>query len=95
MALTERTLEDKIEIIGDFKQIHVRTATVIERDGQEITRTFHRHVLSPNDDVSDQSSEVQGIAAAVWTDAIREAYIESITDNEGSLGEPTANTGGQ
>ena len=74
MALTERTVEDKIEIVGDYKHIQVRTATVIERDGAEISRSFHRHVISPLDDVSSESAEVQAIAAAVHTDEVRAAY---------------------
>jgi len=74
MALTERTVEDKIEIVGDYKHIQVRTATVIERDGAEISRSFHRHVISPLDDVSYESAEVQAIAAAVHTDEVKAAY---------------------
>jgi hypothetical protein len=74
MALTERTVEDKIEIVGDYKHIQVRTATVIERDGVEISRSFHRHVISPLDDVSGESAEVQAIAAAVHTDEVKAAY---------------------
>jgi len=74
MALTERTVEDKIEIVGDYKHIQVRTATIIERDGAEISRSFHRHVISPLDDVSSESAEVQAIAAAVHTDEVRAAY---------------------
>lgn len=74
MALTERTVEDKIEIVGDYKHIQVRTATVIERDGVEISRSFHRHVISPIDDVSSESAEVQAIAAAVHTDEVKAAY---------------------
>jgi hypothetical protein len=74
MALTERTVEDKIEVVGDYKHIQVRTATVIERDGAEISRSFHRHVISPLDDVSSESTEVQAIAAAVHTDEVRAAY---------------------
>jgi hypothetical protein len=46
MALTETTVEDKIEVVGDHKHVQVRTATVIARDGTEISRSFHRHVLS-------------------------------------------------
>jgi hypothetical protein len=74
MALTERDTEDKIEIVGDYRMIQVRTATVIERDGVEISRSFHRHVCSPDADVSGESTEVQAIAAAVWTDAVKAAY---------------------
>ena len=74
MALTERTVEDRIEIVGDYKHIQVRTATIIERDGAEISRSFHRHVISPLDDVSSESAEVQAIAAAVHTDEVKAAY---------------------
>ena len=52
MALTEETVQDKIEIVGDYKHIQVRTATIIKKDGVEISRSFHRHVVSPNSDVS-------------------------------------------
>jgi hypothetical protein len=83
MALTEETVEDKIEIVGDYKAVQVRTATVIKRDGTEISRSFHRHVLHPrtktgdtwgDTDISGESTEVQGICNAVWTDAIKTAY---------------------
>lgn len=74
MALTERTVEDKIEIVGEYKMISVRTATIIERDGVEITRSFHRHTLAPNEDISEQSAEVQAICNAVWTQDIKNAY---------------------
>ena len=77
MALTEETLEDKIEIVGEFKHIQVRTATVIKKDGVEISRSFHRHVVSPDisaDDLKKESADVQGIAAQVHTDAVKTAY---------------------
>jgi len=74
MALTERTVEDKIEIVGTFKHVQVRTATIIERDGVEISRNYHRHVISPADDASGQSPEVQAVVAAVHTDAVKAAY---------------------
>ena len=74
MALTEETVQDKIEIVGDFKHIQVRTAAVIKRDGVEISRSFSRHVVAPDADVSGESAEVQAISAAVHTDAVKEAY---------------------
>ena len=87
MALTKETIEDKIEIVGDYKTIQVRTATVIKEDGVELSRSFHRHAVEcvssvKNDDdswthtdtdVSGESTEVQGIASAVWTDAVKTA----------------------
>ena len=74
MALTEETVEDKIEIVGDYKHVQVRTATIIKRDGVEISRSFSRHVVAPTDDISGESAEVQAICAAVHTDAIKAAY---------------------
>ena len=74
MALTEETVQDKIEIVGEHKFIQVRTATIIERDGVEISRSFHRHVIAPDADVSGESAEVQAIAATVHTDEIKAAY---------------------
>ena len=74
MALTEETIQDKIEIVGEFKHVQVRTATVIKKDGKEISRSFHRHVVAPNADISGESAEVQAICNAVHTDAIKTAY---------------------
>jgi phage host-nuclease inhibitor protein Gam len=74
MALTEETVQDKIEIVGDFKHVQVRTATVIKRDGVEISRSFSRHVVAPDADISGESAEVQAICNAVHTDEIKAAY---------------------
>ena len=72
--LTEETTQDKIEIVGDFKHIQVRTATIIKRDGIEISRTFHRHVVAPDADVSGESADVQALAAQFHTQEIKDAY---------------------
>ena len=74
MALTEETVQDKIEIVGDYKHVQVRTATVIKRDDVEISRSFSRHVVAPDADITGESAEVQAICTAVHTDAIKEAY---------------------
>ena len=74
MALTEETVQDKIEIVGDYKMIQVRTATVIKKDGVEISRAFSRHVVAPDADTSGESDDVKAIAAQVHTDAIKTAY---------------------
>ena len=74
MALTERTAEDKIEIVGDYKNVQVRTATIIERDGVEISRSFHRHALAPDADISGESAEVQAVCNAIWTQEVKDAY---------------------
>ena len=72
--ITKELIEDKIEIIGDYKAVQVRTATVIKEDGVELNRSFHRHTLNCLDDISGESAEVQAICNAVWTDEIRTAY---------------------
>ena len=86
MAITKETVVDKIEIVGDYKNIQVRTATVIKEDGVELTRSFHRKVLEcvsssydgsswthTDTDVSGESTEVQGIATVVWTTTVKNA----------------------
>ena len=96
MAITKKIIEDKIEVVGECKEIQVRTATVIKEDGVELSRSFHRHVLHcvnsvQNDDdtwthtdadVSGESTEVQGIASAVWTDTIKAAK-KTASENAG------------
>jgi len=96
MELTETQLEDKIEIVGDFKHVQIRTATVIARDGVEISRSFHRHTLVcstksgdpavwSDTDISGESAEVQAICNAVWTTAIKTAY-QTAMDAQDTLG---------
>jgi phage host-nuclease inhibitor protein Gam len=76
MAITKELKEDKIEIVGDYKAVQVRTATVISEDGVEISRSYHRHVVQCLDDISGESAEVQAICNAVWTDELKAAYQE-------------------
>ena len=83
MALTEETIEDKIEVVGDYKIVQVRTATVIKKDGKEISRSFHRHVVNPTDDTSGQSDEVKAICNVVHTDAVKEAYKKHLESQSG------------
>ena len=86
MAITKTIVDDKIEVVGDHKSIQVRTATVIKEDGVELTRSFSRRVIecvsSSHDgsswthtdtDMSSESSELQGIATAVWSTAVKNA----------------------
>ena len=74
MALTEEQVQDKIEIVGDYKHVQVRTATIVKRDGTELAKTFHRHVVAPDADITGESTEVQAICAAVHTQAVKDAY---------------------
>ena len=87
MALTKTISDDKLEVVGDFKDLQIRTATVIKEDGTELSRSFHRRVLHcvssvknadnswthTDTDVSGESAEIQGITTAVWTDAVKAA----------------------
>jgi phage host-nuclease inhibitor protein Gam len=82
MALTEETVQDKIEIVGDFKHVQVRSAVVIKRDGTEISRSFSRHVVAPNDDITGESAEVQAICNAVHTQAVKDAYTAHLEAQE-------------
>jgi len=83
MALTKVEKLDKIEIVGDFKHIQCRHATWVEDDGEVIGgKQFHRHVIAPNDDVSSEPQEVQDIAAVVHTQAIKDAYIAHLAEQE-------------
>ena len=85
MALTETEVQDKIEIVGDHKHIQVRTANVISRDGTEISRAFHRHVVAPDisaEDLANESTEVQAICDVVHTDAVKAAYTAHLEAQE-------------
>jgi len=86
MAITKEIVEDKIEVVGDYKAIQIREATVIKEDGKELTRSFHRKTLHcvsssyngsswthTDTDVSSESDEVKGIAGVVWTDSVKAA----------------------
>ena len=73
MALTENTSIDRIEVANDWN-IQVRQATVIEKDGVQVARSFHRWVLTPDMDISGQEQKVQDIANAAWTDEVKAAY---------------------
>ena len=76
MALEKTTIEDKIEVVdcGGYKMVQVRTATVITEDGTELNRSFHRHVVSPADDWSGESTEVKAICDAVHNDTTKAAF---------------------
>ena len=82
MALTERTEQDKIEIVSQHKFIQVRTAVVIERDGVEISRSFSRHVVAPDADITGESAEVQAICNAVHTQAVKDAYAAHLASQQ-------------
>ena len=91
MALTEETLEDKIEIVGEYRAVQVRTATIIKRDGAEISRSFHRHALQcstkqgvswVDTDISKESTEVKAVCNAVWSNDVKTAYQKMMDAQE-------------
>jgi len=77
MALTEQTTIGKIEIVGEYKSVQVRTDTIIMRDGVEISRSYHRHVVQAGDDYSNEDASVQAVCAAVHTPEIIAAFAAS------------------
>jgi hypothetical protein len=80
MALQEITKVDQVELT-EVNTIQVRTATIIERDGVEISRSFHRHVVSPGEDISNEDPKVQAIANAIWTEEVILTYQALIAAN--------------
>ena len=78
MAITKEIVEDKIEVVGDFKLIQVRTATVIKEDGVELSRSFHRHVVAPDSDITTESAEVKAMVKQFHTSEVKTAYKKHI-----------------
>jgi len=91
MTLTKTQTDDRIEVAGDYKLVHLRTATIIKDDGKEISRAFHRKILDPGAldkdnklvarDISSESSEVQSICNTVWTTDVKEEWRKYLVDN--------------
>ena len=92
MALSERFENDKIEVVGTYKAVQVRKANIIEKDGVEISRTFHRHSLMPgtiddsdnfvDTDISSEDTDVQAICNAAWTTTVKDAYKAFLIANK-------------
>ena len=78
MGITKEEIQDKIEVVGEFKHIQVRTATIIKEDNKEISRSYHRHVLSPNDDSTNESADVKAMVAQFHTDEVKKAYADHL-----------------
>jgi hypothetical protein len=86
MALTKEIIIDKLEIVGDYKKIQIREATVVSEDGTELARSFHRRVISPSGSdavisasLATETTEVRSVANVVWTDDIKGAYNAFLT----------------
>ena len=81
MAITKETIQDKIEVVGDFRHIQVRTATIIKEDGVEISRSLHRHTIAPDIEakyLEKESADVKATVAQFHTDAVKTAYAEHL-----------------
>ena len=82
MAITKETQIGKIEVVGKYKSVQVRTDVVIIEDGEELSRKYHRHVLHPDADISSETTEVQGVCNAVWTQDVKDAYATFKAEQE-------------
>ena len=82
MALTKELVQDKIEVVGDFKHLQVRTATIIKEDGVEISRSYHRHTIAPDSDSSKESADVKAIVKQFHTDEVKKAYATHLANQE-------------
>ena len=82
MAITKEIIQDKIEVVGNFKHIQVRTATVIKEDGVEIARSFSRHVVSPDSDSSKESAYVKAMVKQFHTDEVKKAYATHLENSK-------------
>ena len=74
MAITKETQIGKIEVVGQYKSVQVRTDTVVIEDGEELSRKYHRHALMPDAVITDEHTEVQAVCNAVWTDEVKANY---------------------
>ena len=81
MALSETIEYDKIEVVGQYKTVQVREATVIKKDGKELTRSFRRYVLTPDEDITKEPTEIQTICNVVWTDEVKAAWKSRPTNS--------------
>ena len=84
MAITKETQIGKIEVVGKYKSVQVRTDTVVIEDGEELSRKYHRHTLAPDANITNEHSEVQAVCNAVWTQDVKDAY-ETFKANQESL----------
>ena len=87
MALSKVITEDKIEIVGEFKAIQIRTKTAVMEDGVELSSSFHRHVVTAGDDYSNESAEVQAICGLMHTDEVVAAYAAAQEAAANAIGE--------
>jgi hypothetical protein len=82
MAITKKTQIGKIEVVGKYKSVQVRTDIVVMEDGEELSRKYHRHALAPDADITDEHDEVKAVCNAVWTQDVKDAYATFKAEQE-------------
>jgi hypothetical protein len=80
MKLTKQSQYDKVEVVGEFKAVQCREKTTIFEDGVEISSSYHRHVLHPDSDITNEPEEVQNICNVVWTDKVKSAWTNELAE---------------
>ena len=85
MALTKQTQIGKIEVVGQYKSVQVRTDIVVMEDGKELSRKYHRHALAPDADISNEHTDVQAVCNAVWTQDVKDAYTAFKASQEDNI----------
>lgn len=83
MAITKETIIAKIEVVGEYKAVQIATDTVIKEDGVELSRSRHRKVVHPNQDITGEDAEVQAVCNAVWTQAVKDAWTAFLAEQQG------------
>ena len=85
MAITKETQITKIEVVGEYKAVQIATDTVIKEDGVELSRSRHRHVVHPDQDISSEDAEVQAVCNTVWTQAVKDAWTAFLAEQAQGL----------
>lgn len=83
MAITKETQIAKIEVVGEYKAVQIATDTVIKEDGTELSRSRHRKVVHPDQDITGEDAEVQAVCNAVWTQAVKDAWTAFLAEQQG------------
>ena len=83
MAITKETEIAKIEVVGEHKAVQIATDTVIKEDGVELSRSRHRKVVHPDQDITGEDAEVQAVCNAVWTQAVKDAWTAFLAEKQG------------
>ena len=82
MAITKEEIQDKFEVVGEFKHIQIRTATIIKENDKEISRSYHRHTIAPDSDSSKESADVKAMVKQFHTDEVKKAYATHLESNK-------------